>query len=82
MKKLKILLSEPVHAVFDPKKQQSVTAYASTYGLRLTLYQKQKDSLMKIIICAFRTLTEMGKHYTQIEKETLAHTWECEKFSN
>nr|XP_042908526.1 uncharacterized protein K02A2.6-like [Parasteatoda tepidariorum] len=82
LKKLKdMLLSEPILTIYDPNKQSIVTADASSYGLGATLCQKH-DSTIKVVAYASRTLTPTEQRYAQIEKEALALTWACEKFSN
>ena len=51
------------------------------YGLGAVPLQRL-DNAWKPIVFASRTMTDTKSHYTQIEKETLATTWACEKFSS
>ncbi|GBL76715.1 Retrovirus-related Pol polyprotein from transposon 17.6 [Araneus ventricosus] len=76
----KILSSDPVLMIFDPKKETTVTTDASSYGLGATICQKQADGRRSVIAYASRTLTPTESRYAQIEKEALAVVWGCEKF--
>ena len=50
------------------------------YGLGAVLMQRV-DLKWKPVAYASRTMMETGKRYVQIEKEAVAATWACEKFS-
>ncbi|GBO34013.1 Transposon Ty3-I Gag-Pol polyprotein [Araneus ventricosus] len=76
----KILSSDPVLMIFDPRKETTVTTDASSYGLGATICQKQADGRRSVIAYASRTLTPTESRYAQIEKEALAVVWGCEKF--
>lgn len=66
-------------ALFDLEKESKVSADASAYGLGGVLLQRH-DEGWKLVAYASRALSET-ETYAQIEKEALALTWACEKFS-
>ena len=74
-------LSKPTTlALYDLQKESKVSADASAYGLGAVLLQKE-DSEWKPVAYASRSMSETERRYAQIEKEALAITWACEKFS-
>lgn len=78
----KILISPCNLSLFDPNKKIRVTADASSYGLGACIEQFDADyGHWKPISYASRSLTPTETNYAQIEKEALALTWACEKFS-
>ena len=78
----KALTTAPILALFDPTRETVVSADASCYGLGATLIQKQPDGAMKLVAYISRSLTPTEQRYAQIEKEALAFTWACERFSD
>ena len=79
--KVKNEISSPrVLALFDVDKDSKISADASSYGLGSVLLQRHGDA-WKPVAFASRCLTETESRYAQIEKEALALTWACEKFS-
>ena len=74
-------LSQPtVLALYNPQAHTKVCADASSYGVGAVLMQ-ENHSTWKPVAFASRSMTETEKRYAQIEKEALAVTWACEKFS-
>ena len=78
---IKIELSKPtILSLYNPQAPTKISADASFYGLGAVIMQKQESSWTPVAF-ASRTMTETERRYAQIEKEALAITWACEKFS-
>ncbi|GFR92696.1 transposon Ty3-I Gag-Pol polyprotein [Elysia marginata] len=60
---------------FDPKKEVTITADSSQYGLEAALLQDGH-----VISYASRSLNQADRNYAQIEKEALNVLFACEKF--
>lgn len=65
----------PVLAYFDSKKPVTLEVDASQYGLGASIIQDGKP-----VAYASKSLTPTQQKYAQIEKETLAIVFGCEKF--
>lgn len=74
--KLKIMtINAPILQYFDPKLPLTLSVDASQKGLGAVILQEGKT-----IAYASRALTACQQRYAQIEKETLAIVYGCEKF--
>ena len=69
-----------VLCLYNPEAPLKVSADASSYGLGAIL--QQSESAWRPVAYASRAMTETETRYAQIEKEALATTWACERFSN
>ena len=78
----KAMASAPVLALYDPNRPTIVSADSSSYGLGAELKQQQIDGTWRPVVFASRLLTDIERRYAQVEKETLALTWACEKLSD
>ena len=75
-------LSKPtVLALYQPGSETKIAADASSYGLGAVLLQRTANT-WKPVAYASRALSETEKRYAQIEKEGLAVTWACTKFTD
>lgn len=61
--------------------ETKISADALSFGLGAVLLQECKGN-WKPIAYASRAMTETEQRYAQIEKEALATTWACKKFSD
>ena len=81
-KKVKQELSKPTTlTLYDPNADTKISADASSHGLGAVLLQRV-DGVWKPVAYASRSMSDTEKRYAQIEKEALATTWACEKFSD
>ena len=67
--------------LYNPEAPLKVSVDASSYGLGAVLLQ-QSESAWRPVAYASKAMTETETRYAQIEKEALAATWACERFSN
>lgn len=65
---------------YDPQAETKISADASSLGLGAVLMQKEGEH-WKPVVYASRSMTDTERNYAQIEKEALATTWACEKFT-
>lgn len=80
--KIKQLLQEsPCLEYFDTFKKTIVSADASSFGIGACLMQQNERGENKVVCYASRLLSKTEQRYAQIERECLALTWACEKFS-
>ena len=79
---LKEELSKPTTlALYNPQAELKVSADASSFGLGSVLFQ-QEEEVWKPVAYASRSMSETEMRYAQIEKEALAVTWACEKYTD
>ena len=76
------LTSAPVLALYDPNKETTLSADASSFGIGAVLFQTQKDGERKPVAYKSRALSPAEQRYAQIEKEALAFTWASETLSD
>ena len=75
------LVQPTVLTLYDPKANIKVSADASSFGLGAVLLQESTQG-WKPVAYASRSMNETEQRYAQIEKEALAITWACNKFSD
>ena len=75
------LTSAPVLALYNSNRETTLSADASSYGLGAVLLQKQPNGELRPVAYASRAMAGVEQQYAQIEKEALATTWACERYS-
>ena len=75
------LAKRTVLALYQPGSETKISADASSYGLGAVLLQRT-NNIWRPVAYASRAMSETEKRYTQIEKEALAVTWACTKFTD
>ena len=75
-------IKSPVLALYTPTRETVVSADASSFGLGAVIQQRQDTGDFKPIAYASRSMTPTEQKYAQIEREALAVTWACERFSD
>ena len=79
---MKQALSSPsVLSHYSPDLPTKVSADASSYGMGAVLLH-EKDGDWRPIFYASMSMMSTEQRYTQVEKEALACTWACGKFSD
>lgn len=73
------LVGKPLLALFDPGRENRMTANASQYGLGAILLQLNPQG-WKPVAYASRALADFDTRCLQIEKITLGITFDCERF--
>uniref|UniRef100_A0A3B3DHQ9 ribonuclease H n=1 Tax=Oryzias melastigma TaxID=30732 RepID=A0A3B3DHQ9_ORYME len=76
----KELSSTPVLTLYNPNSDLKISADASSFGLGAVLLQKSNAEWAPVAY-ASRSMTPTERRYAQVEKEALAATWACERFS-
>ena len=81
-KAVKEELTKPiVLTLYDVNADTRIATDASSFGLGAVLLQKTTKDEWKPVAYASRSMTVTERRYAQIEKEALAITWGCERFS-
>lgn len=75
------LSSAMVLAQYCPNRKTKVAADASSFGLGGVLSQKQPTGEWRPVSFISRSMLEVERWYGQFEKEALALTWACERFT-
>ena len=75
------LTTPHVLVVYNPQTRAKIFTDASSFRLGTVLLQAKGTSWHPVTY-ASRSITNTERRYAQIEKEALAITWVCEKFSS
>ena len=76
------LCSATVLAMYSPSSDTCAAADASSFVLGAVITQLQPNGEWRPIAFQSRSMTPTEQRYSQIEKEALAATWACERFSH
>lgn len=76
------LSSSPTLALYNPNYPTRISADASSFGLGAVLTQKQPSGDWRPVAYQSRAMVRAEQQYSQIEKEALAITWACDRFSH
>jgi len=76
------LISAETLAHYHPNRRTIIAADACQYGLGAVMMQIDDAGNRRPVCYASRSLTDAETRYAVIEKEALAATWACEKFSD
>lgn len=74
------LVKPTILSLYDPSAPVKASADASSFGLGAVLLQQ--DDKWKPVAYASRSMSDTETRYAHIEKEALALTWACCKFSD
>ena len=74
-----LLITSPILTYYNPSKETTVAADASSYEIGAVLLQSHNGKLMPIAYASC-SLTDCERLSAQIEKELLSLTWAFEKF--
>ena len=76
------LTSPSVLALYNPNYPTRVSADVSSFGLGTIISQQQSTGECRSVAFQSRSMLPAEQQYSQIEKEALAITWACERFSH
>ncbi|KAK9702524.1 RNase H-like domain found in reverse transcriptase [Popillia japonica] len=76
-----IISNTPIIALYDPNKDTRILADTSSYGIGGVLEKLQEAGKWKPVMYCSKSLSPTEQSYAQIEKETLAIVWTCERLS-
>ena len=76
----KLVTESPILKYYDPNKEMKLSVDASKYGLGAVLLQRYEEDWAPVAYGS-RSLTCSEMNYAQIEKETLAILFGCNKFN-
>ena len=74
------LAEAPVLEHYDPRKPLTLATDASPYGIRAVLSHVMEDGSEKPVAYASRTLNDIEKRYSQLDKEALAIIFGVKRF--
>lgn len=76
------LTKSPALALYNPNLETTISADTSSYGLGAVLLQTQANGERRPVAYVSRSMTPTESRHAQIEKEALALTWACERYSD